>query len=246
MTTGKVTSCLDAALELTEENRLEIWDSLIAESQSAGRGQLRRNWFSPPGNLYAVLRLPLTPPFASSAASIATGGLLAGALRKMGWPVWLKWPNDLVLLPDGMPRKIGGILLEERKGILLAGVGINITSSPPPPALRKEAAMPAASLAEFADSPPLAESLWRRLVKHVCSIYTEDQTFSVRWRREAEQLLLWRNQRVALTDEQGTLYGVLAGVALSGGICLRVDGKMREFLNGALHLPQDIVGAISL
>jgi BirA family biotin operon repressor/biotin-[acetyl-CoA-carboxylase] ligase len=224
-------------LVLAEKGRLRVWDSLIAESQSAGRGQLRRNWISPPGNLYAALRLPLSPPFEGSAASVATGGIFAGALRELGWPVWLKWPNDLVLTPDGAPRKIGGILLEEREGILLAGVGINITSAPDPSVLRKDAAMPAASLGGFTDFPPLAENLWRQLVKHAYSIYGGDDGFSGHWKNEAERLLLWKDREVAFTDERGTVRGRLAGLTFSGGVRMYLDGKMREFSSGALHLP---------
>lgn len=236
-TTGRVTSCLDVALELAGEGCLRVWDSLIAESQSAGRGQLRRNWISPPGNLYAALRLPLSPPFDGSAASVATGGLFAGALRELGWPVWLKWPNDLVLTPDGAPRKIGGILLEEREGILLAGVGINIASAPDPSVLRKDAAMPAASLAAFTGFPLLAENLWQQLVKHAYSIYAADDDFSGRWKDGAERFLLWKGREVAFTDERGTVRGRLAGLAFSGGIRMCLDGKAGEFLGGALHHP---------
>jgi BirA family biotin operon repressor/biotin-[acetyl-CoA-carboxylase] ligase len=235
--TGRVTSSLDVALELAEEGRLKVWDSLIVESQSAGRGQLRRNWVSPPGNLYAALRLPLSPPFEGSAASVAAGGIFVGALRELGCPVWLKWPNDLVLTPDDAPRKIGGILLEERDGILLAGVGINIASSPDPSVLRKDAAMPAASLAGTAEFTPLAENLWQRLVKQVYSIYSADNDFSGHWKKEAERFLLWKDREVALTDERGTVRGRLAGLAFSGGVRLYFDGKMREFSGGALHLP---------
>lgn len=236
-TAGRVTSSLDVARELAEEGRLEVWDSVIVESQSAGRGQLRRNWISPPGNLYAALRLPLSPPFEDSAASVATGGLFVGALRGLGWPVWLKWPNDLVLTPDGAPRKIGGILLEEREGILLAGVGVNITNSPEPSVLRKDAAMPAASLAGPADFPPLAENLWRQLVKHAYSIYSANNDFSEHWRNEAERFLLWKDRTVVFTDDQGTVSGRLAGLAFSGGVRLCFDGKMSEFSGGTLHLP---------
>lgn len=101
---------------------LEPWDSVLAVSQTAGRGQLRRQWVSPPGNVYAALRLPLTPPFDGTAAAPVMGMLLAQGLRQGGWPIWLKWPNDLVLCgADGIPRKLAGILLEERGGVLLAG-----------------------------------------------------------------------------------------------------------------------------
>lgn len=136
---GEVGSSLDAAFLLASRGRLIVWDSLLAVSQTAGRGQLRRPWASPPGNIYAALRLPIVSPFDGTAASPVVGFLLALALREEGWPVELKWPNDLVLNAiGGVPRKLAGILLEERGGILLAGIGVNVAGAPPATAMREE------------------------------------------------------------------------------------------------------------
>ena len=126
---AEVPSCLDAAFELARAGRLRIWDSALAASQTAGRGQLRRQWHSPPGNIYAALRLPVTPPFDGSSAAPAVGLLAAEALGALGWHVRIKWPNDLVLHMAGVPRKVAGILLEERGGVLLAGIGVNVRPS---------------------------------------------------------------------------------------------------------------------
>ena len=93
---GTVTSCLDVAHNLAQQNLLPEWGSVLAEQQSAGRGQLRRTWESPPGNIYATLRLPLQPPFHSGAAAPALGGLTAEALGNMGYRVQMKWPNDIL------------------------------------------------------------------------------------------------------------------------------------------------------
>ena len=61
--TGTVPSVLDTAWQAVAEGRLNVFDSILAAAQTAGRGQYRRNWHSPEGNLYAALRLPGTPPF---------------------------------------------------------------------------------------------------------------------------------------------------------------------------------------
>ncbi|MBD5539525.1 MAG: biotin--acetyl-CoA-carboxylase ligase, partial [Desulfovibrio sp.] len=74
--------------------------------------------------------------------------LAAEALGALGWPVAIKWPNDLVLETHTGPRKVAGILLEERGGTLLAGIGVNVASHPPAETLRAGAALEAASLAE--------------------------------------------------------------------------------------------------
>ena len=134
--TGAASSSLDAAKALLKLGILPEWASVLSLSQSAGRGQMRRAWASPEGNLYAALRLPNEGPFAGTAAAPAIGGLLAEALENEGAPVMLKWPNDImqhekedvltVIPKKNACRKVGGILLEERFGALVAGIGINV------------------------------------------------------------------------------------------------------------------------
>lgn len=117
---GEVSSALDVGHTLARRGLLAPWQSVLVSSQRQGRGQLRRNWVSPAGNIYAALRLPMQEPFASSAASTVTGAMLAAALGKLGFEVRLKWPNDLAVLDGDTPAKVAGILLEERAGVLLA------------------------------------------------------------------------------------------------------------------------------
>lgn len=240
---GEVASSLDAAFLLASRGTLIVWDSLLAISQTAGRGQLRRHWASPPGNIYAALRLPLAQPFDGTAASPVVGLLLALALREEGWPVELKWPNDLVLrVMGGVPRKVAGILLEERGGILLAGIGVNVKDAPPETAMRRESALAAASLAQAASelglAVPPSELLWQRLVKHMHSSYNNGLSHPGQWKTHTEQLLLWRGREVELHDERQSTRGRLVGLTTAGGLCLRVNGKLEEFLSGSLRLTE--------
>ena len=169
---GEVDSCLDTARRLAAQGRLAPWDSVQVVAQRQGRGQLRRRWFSPPGNLYAALRLPQEGPFRGSEGSVACGLLLALGLREQGWAASLKWPNDIVVTQGGQARKLAGLLLEERGDCLLAGIGVNILFCPAEDEMRRDAAMPATCLARLMPEDgdtPAAESLWPRLVKHFLS-----------------------------------------------------------------------------
>lgn len=236
-TFAEVASALDTAFELAGERRLAIWESVLAASQTAGRGQLRRRWASPPGNIYAALRLPLSPPFDGGAAAAAVGLLAAEALAQLGWPVRIKWPNDLVLDVAGGARKVAGILLEERGGILLAGIGVNVVSHPPAEALRADAALPAAALAECGKGAPVppAPELWARLVSHMLSAYTDARIFARTWRGRAEALLLWRGKAVTVTDGETVLKGRLAGLWPSGGLRLETGQGAVECTGGSLR-----------
>ena len=199
---------------------------------------MRRRWHSPPGNVYAALRLPLTPPFATTAAAPAVAALLAGGLSEAGWPVRIKWPNDLVLVsPTGEARKVGGILLEERGGVLVAGVGINVLCPPSPDFLREGCAMRAASLAEadFPGRPPLVEELWPLLVNCAFSAYDAYSSSALYWKTYAESMLLWRRERVELREGSRRVCGILEGLTEDGGLRLSFGWREQEFLSGSLY-----------
>lgn len=233
---GEVTSTLDEALKLAEEGRLDIWDSVVAKTQSEGRGQMRRHWDSPPGNLYATLRLPPTPPFNTTAASVAIGALCANALRSFGCPVKLKWPNDLVVNKDGSPAKLGGILLEERNGCLLAGIGINISVAPGPFDMREAAALPAGDLVcgNGKKILPTPDELWRALLRHIYTVYKNSQAFPRIWREAADELLLWRGEPVEMQDSKREIKGILLGVGSAGGALLEINGNVEEAMTGSM------------
>ncbi|WP_300124561.1 biotin--[acetyl-CoA-carboxylase] ligase [Desulfovibrio sp.] len=237
---AEVGSALDAALELAQEGRLDIWDSVLAESQTAGRGQLRRRWHSPPGNIYAALRLPVSPPFDGGGAAAAVGVLAAEALEALGWRAAIKWPNDLILETAAGPRKAAGILLEERGGVLLAGIGVNVATRPATDALRPEAALGATCLAENAAGRPLppASELWARLVSHMVSAYTDARIFARTWRRRAEERLLWLGRQVTVIDGAEALEGRLTGLWPSGGLRLVTQKGALECTGGSLR-PRD-------
>ena len=102
---------------------------VVAESQSAGRGRLQRQWFSPHAkNLYlsVVLKPPVHPSriyplsFISSLAAFDT-------LTALGVAPRLKWPNDV--LAGG--KKVCGSLIElsteaDRVRFAIVGIGLNI------------------------------------------------------------------------------------------------------------------------
>ena len=174
---GAVSTTMDAARE--PDVHLGVFDSLLAESQTNGRGQYRRNWGSPAGNLYASLRLPMEPPFVGTEAAVACGAAVCAELEGYGYPAVMKWPNDVALMFGGTPRKVCGILLEERAGVLLAGVGLNLVSHPGAEAMRESTALMACSLSECVvpgRAVPSVDELWGLLVKSIFSVYSQKTT----------------------------------------------------------------------
>lgn len=106
---------------------------VIALQQTAGKGQWGRRWESSVGGLY--LSLALAPKLLASESAqltLCSAWGIATALRDRAIPVFLKWPNDLML----SGRKLGGILTEtrvhqEQISSAVIGVGINWTNPVP-------------------------------------------------------------------------------------------------------------------
>ena len=232
----KVGSTFAVGHALVQKGLLPAWGAVLAACQTAGRGQFRRHWQSPRGNLYVTFRLPDTPVFHTDAAALIVGVLLASAFSRLGCPVKLKWPNDLLNLEDS---KAAGILVEKRDGVMLAGVGVNLRILPDAEQLRRERATSAGLLlaADKSLLSPSPFSLWKALVNEMIFAYSQSfaQT-AAKLPDLADPFLAWKGETVTVTDTDGDmLSGRLSGVSPDGGLLLAVfDGKIHEIFSGSL------------
>ncbi|NCB00481.1 MAG: biotin--[acetyl-CoA-carboxylase] ligase [Clostridia bacterium] len=104
----------------------------VAEEQTAGRGRRGKSWRSAAGEgiWFSLLLKPDLPPERLAPITLFAGLCTAAALRQeTSLDIWLKWPNDLVVLPEG--RKVGGILTEmmveeNQVSAVVVGIGINV------------------------------------------------------------------------------------------------------------------------
>ncbi len=118
---------MSVARELPQDSGMV---TVVAQSQTRGRGRFERVWVSPPkGGLYLTVRMPWdTRPLAQAPlVSLGCALALARLCRELGiGSVSLKWPNDLILSGG----KAAGILAEmihpQGVPVLLVGVGIDV------------------------------------------------------------------------------------------------------------------------
>jgi BirA family biotin operon repressor/biotin-[acetyl-CoA-carboxylase] ligase len=122
-------STLDAAHAVAAE--APSGTLILADEQTAGRGQHGRRWSSPPGaGVWLTLVERPSDARALEVLALRCGLYAAEALDAFaGAPVGLKWPNDLYLAE----RKLGGILIETRwRGTapewVAIGFGLNVTA----------------------------------------------------------------------------------------------------------------------
>ncbi|WP_291323285.1 biotin--[acetyl-CoA-carboxylase] ligase [Desulfonatronospira sp.] len=226
------TSSLDTAWDLITDKRLLPGDSVICLQQTRGRGRMRRNWSSPPGNIYAALHLPAPAPERfNSLLSIVLGFCFQRALACRGIQAFIKWPNDLVV-DSG---KAGGILIEEKKGGLLAGIGINLKSAPKDAEMRRDRSMQASDLSrQWPGADPAGA--WAQLV--YWGHFWYDETLCnyslIDFISEVKPYLWLLNQKVRVEQDNGVLEGYLQGIDGSGGIMLECSGRIKHVRTGAL------------
>ncbi len=172
-------------LETTDSTNAEAWRradagelpptglAIVADSQTAGRGQHGHAWHSPAGlGLYLTVACRPAPPIPladSATLPLRAAQLLLDALDSLGCrppAATIKPPNDILV--DG--RKLCGILIETRLApappndieTIVAGFGLNLRHAPSdfPPALRPSAT----SLALLGLPPPSPSALLAALL----------------------------------------------------------------------------------
>src|SRR5687767_8862526 len=105
---------------------------LIADQQTAGRGQYGRVWQSRPGSsllLSVVLRPPAElrrPVILTAWAAVSVAEAI---LALTGVQARIKWPNDLLV----RGKKVCGILIEQSgtagEIVTVAGIGLNLNQT---------------------------------------------------------------------------------------------------------------------
>jgi BirA family biotin operon repressor/biotin-[acetyl-CoA-carboxylase] ligase len=119
------------ALELSDDPSRDGW-VLIAEEQTAGRGQYGRVWQAPPRSSVLLSALVFPPPEIRRPALLTSlaAVVVAEVVREVcNQQAKIKWPNDVYL----HGKKICGILIEQR-GVgnphaplaAVIGIGLNL------------------------------------------------------------------------------------------------------------------------
>jgi BirA family biotin operon repressor/biotin-[acetyl-CoA-carboxylase] ligase len=138
---------------------------LVAESQTAGRGRLHRDWTSPPraGLTFSILLRPDdVPTIRWGWLPLLAGVSVARAVARFGEvEARLKWPNDVLVGPDR--RKAAGLLAQVAGGAVVVGIGLNVTTRADE--LPEGATSLAASGASGTDRDPLLRAILRAIAE---------------------------------------------------------------------------------
>ncbi len=172
----------------------------VTEHQTGGRGRAGRRWQDVPGTSL-LCSLLLRPPPTSSAQQLApvVGLAVAEAVEPSRDAAGIKWPNDVVLAG----RKVAGVLLEASGGVVVCGIGINVSQAEAE--LPTQTPLPAGSLLGVTGAAPDRAELLAAVLEIVEHRYDA-------WRRaglaplldELEARNVLRGRRVEVGGEAGT------------------------------------------
>jgi len=214
----------------------------VAETQTAGRGRLGREWLSPEGGLWfsVVLRPKLRVSEAVGlvfAASLAVAEVLHEAY---GLAVETEWPNDVLV----RGRKICGILCEmsttsEAVNFVVVGAGVNVNldvGSVLPRSLQSVATSVQNELGKKVRLEGLLRFMLEKL-EIVYDLYVKEGVVPVleKWKKYAR--FIGQTVRVASGNER--VCGLVFDVDSEGALVLKLEnGTLRRFLVGDVSLEQ--------
>lgn len=154
---------------------------ILADQQSAGRGQHGRTWLTPPGRA-VLMSILLFPPGDLRRPALLTAWAAVSVCETIrqatGLQAKIKWPNDVLL----RGRKVCGILIESKNQsatlsppndlsvfAVVVGIGLNVNQTAQD---FKSAGLPqAGSLALFASQPLDVPGIGRLLIEHLDEDY---------------------------------------------------------------------------
>ncbi|HEY2107892.1 MAG TPA: biotin--[acetyl-CoA-carboxylase] ligase [Candidatus Binataceae bacterium] len=206
---------------------------VIAESQTAGRGRLGREWFSPTGvNLHATVILrPKMAPADVPILALVAGVAMAEAVETVapGLP-GLKWPNDLWL----REKKAGGMIAQLLAGtppcvLLGLGVNLNLTGRQVPAELRDIATSVLIETGQQCDRVKFAATLFARLDERLRQVQESGfGPIAPLWERYS----VLTGKHVTVFDGQSRHSGAVKGIDHDGALLLVEDGNIQRVLAG--------------
>ena len=180
--------------------------AVLADVQTAGRGQHGRTWTAAPRSA-VLLSLLLFPPEQLRRTAILTAWAAVAVCRTIqqlvGVEACIKWPNDVLV----RGKKVCGILIEQGRGTVV-GVGLNVRQTEED---FVAAELPqAASLAQFTPSALDTETVTRELLRQLDEEFNllmngDLATLEASWKRHLGLL----GRQVSAECHEGVIHGRL-------------------------------------
>ena len=207
-------------------------DIIVAESQSAGRGQRGHTWESGKGlnlTFSAVLEPTFLPPTEQFLLSEVIALAVADTLASYSIETKIKWTNDIYV----GDKKIAGILIEHKLqgntiGRTIAGIGLNVNQTlfsadlPNPTSMAKEQGT------EFD-----RDEVLKRLQECIMKRYAQLQNGERETLQSDYHSMLYRlnEQHCYALPDGSRVQGIIRGVEPTGALKVEDEkGEIRSYL----------------
>lgn len=211
----------------------------MADTQTAGRGRLGRQWASPAGDSISMSLL-LRPQISPSQASMLTlvmGLSVVQACRSLlGVDAWIKWPNDMVI----HGKKVCGILTEmtlqgSQIDAVVIGTGINVNQTDFPEAIQATATSLALEYGQNMDRREVLDAVLAAFERNY-ELFL--QTGDLRSLQEAyNQVLINRGNEIRVLDPKGAYNGISGGINENGELLVtKEDGTCEAVYAGEVSV----------
>ncbi|MFQ5451525.1 MAG: biotin--[acetyl-CoA-carboxylase] ligase [Nitrospinaceae bacterium] len=213
---------------------------IIANSQSRGKGRLKRSWISVPevGIYLSVILKPRISPDHIPQLTLLAGVAAVSAVNAFSrTPARLKWPNDILL----KGKKLCGVLCEycppeENKGGIVMGIGINVNHGPSqfPEDLRNTATSLKIENGEPVDRLALILSVLNHLdQEYEAYLLGGEQQVIKKWADHSDMF----GKHILLTQGSSSTGGTAVGLDSLGRLkVLTDDGREQVFDSGEVTL----------
>ncbi len=223
----EVDSTNNYTAKLLSEGKMAHGTVILAEKQTAGRGQRGNLWHSSSGKQFTC-----SVYAATAFLSVERYWYLNLAVALAVWETVdafiseetkIKWPND-VLVND---KKIGGILIETQwnsgkiNGAII-GVGIN---------LQRESDLPSScSLSDFTENTPETLEMARQMALSLELQFERLRAGNWNGLLQDYHALLWKKDELMNARiETNQLQGYIRGIDGNGNLLFEVNGEERSF-----------------
>jgi BirA family transcriptional regulator, biotin operon repressor / biotin---[acetyl-CoA-carboxylase] ligase len=225
-------STMNDAAELAAQNEPH-GTVVVAEEQTAGIGRHGHSWHSERGaGLYLsiIIRLPFPP----DVLPLLTMALGLGAQQAVedfcGVRCDIRWPNDLLF----NEKKLAGIMVQSaEKGVLIAGIGINVNHTAFPEELSSIATSLRIETGREYSKDALLNLVVERCLEY-SSLLAEDGRSEIVNQFEARSSYA-RGKAVEVGDGALTLAGVTCGLDSNGFLRLKTATGVETVIAGGVR-----------
>ncbi|AEA44646.1 biotin--[acetyl-CoA-carboxylase] ligase [Fluviicola taffensis] len=231
----EVDSTNNYAAKLLLEGKLSHGTVILAEYQTAGRGQRGRNWQSSAAKQFTGTYFLKTDflsvdhlCYLNMCVALSVRELIQSYTKKK---VSIKWPNDIFI----ENQKIAGILIETnwkngRVEGAIVGIGINISPV--------QSVLHATSLEEISGKSPETLNVLDFLSRYLNEFYEHLQHAEFDYLKKRYESFLWnKDLEITMEERQDTVpfQGIIRGVDQIGNLLVEKNGIVTVYHNQELN-----------